>query len=266
MFIFPDINPILIDLWGLQIYWYGLMYVGGFLAFLFLGRRAVVKDGIPIAPEQVGYIMQAALLGVIIGGRIGYSLIYQLPHTLENPSYLFSIKQGGMSFHGGLIGVITSLVIYSYVTRTPLYIITDLAARFTPIGLGLGRIGNFINGELWGRVTSQELYWSMIFRHVDNLPRHPSMLYEAAGEGLLLYLLMWWHSTKCKHNPGIVSGLFLIYYSIIRFIVEFYREPDAHIGYISGLLTMGQILSIVMLGFGIALLIRVTLDVKPRDN
>lgn len=253
MIIYPQLNPVLFSIGGWQIYWYGFLYMCGFLSFLLLAQRAVIKEKLPFTKDKIASIMQYSIIGVIIGGRLGYCLFYAFSKTVENPLYIFSITQGGMSFHGGLIGVAVSLVIFAKTSKIPFFSISDLVVRYTPIGLGLGRIGNFINGELWGREGSVDVPWLMVFPHVDNVARHPSMLYEALGEGLVLYLLLYYHRSL-RPSTGVLSALFFVYYGVIRFFIEFTREPDRHIGYFFNFLTLGQILCIVTAILGLILL------------
>ncbi|MDI9347357.1 MAG: prolipoprotein diacylglyceryl transferase [Methylacidiphilales bacterium] len=251
MFLYPAINPIAFSIGKISIHWYGIMYVLGFVAFLYLAKKQVKNDKTELKTEDIDFILQYSIVGVILGGRLGYCIFYQFAETISNPLFVFKIHEGGMSFHGGLLGVILSLFIFSRLRNFPFYLITDLVARYTPIGLGLGRVGNFINGELYGRPTSSDVPWSFVFPHVDLLPRHPSMLYEAILEGAVLYALLYLSNTR--KYLGRVSILFLLYYSSMRFVIEFYREPDAHLGLFYFNVTLGQILCIGMFIAGLSL-------------
>lgn len=227
------------------------MYLFGFV-FAWLGARARSKRAdSPVAPTQVDDLVFYSALGVFIGGRVGYMLIYGLKALLANPLSLFLVWRGGMSFHGGLIGVLLAMVIFSRRIHQPFFSVTDFIAPWVPIGLGLGRIGNFINGELWGAQTRPGAPWAVI---VNGVPRHPSQLYEAFLEGVVLFLVLWLFSAKPRPRMAI-SGLFLLLYGVFRTAVEFIRQPDANIGYLAfGWVTMGQLLSAPMILFGALLL------------
>tara|TARA_R110002096_G_scaffold211786_3_gene399165 strand:- start:734 stop:1456 length:723 start_codon:yes stop_codon:yes gene_type:complete len=228
------------------------MYLCGFAAFWYLGTKRAQKPGSFIHPDQVSDFLFYAVLGVIVGGRIGSVLFYNLDHFLANPVYLFKIWEGGMSFHGGLVGVLTVIWLYQKKRNWGFFRLADFIAPLVPPGLGFGRIGNFINGELWGRPT--DVGWGMIFPQVDNLARHPSQLYQVMLEGLVMFLILWFYSAKPRAT-GSVSGWFLILYGTFRFIVEFAREPDEHLGFIAfNWLTMGQLLSLPMIAAGVLLL------------
>ena len=251
----PGFDPVAIkftDTFG--VHWYGLMYVIGFLAFLLMGKYRAKKPGSPITPDQVDDILFYGALGVVLGGRIGYIFFYNFAQFLENPVILFRIWEGGMSFHGGLIGVTVASMLLARKFGLPLLKVADFVAPLVPIGLGAGRIGNFINAELWGRPT--DVPWGMVFPKVDALSRHPSQLYQAALEGLALFLLVWLFSKKPR-PMGSVSGLFLMCYAVARIIVEFVRVPDEHMGdggFIAfGWMTQGQLLSVPMFLLGAAL-------------
>lgn len=253
MLTYPNIDPVAISLGPIKVHWYGLMYLVGFLAFLWLGKRRARQGRFPVKPDDVGDMLFYGVLGVILGGRIGYVLFYNLPQFLQDPLLLFKIWQGGMSFHGGLLGVISAMWLYQRKRGWGFWRTIDFVAPMVPIGLGAGRIGNFINGELWGRVT--DLPWGMVFPFAGPLPRHPSQLYQALLEGLVLFVILWGYSSKPR-PVGAVSGLFLLGYGIFRFGVEFVREPDAQMGYLAfGWLTMGQLLCLPMIIMGIALLL-----------
>ena len=252
MLTYPHIDPAAIRIGNFAVHWYGLMYLVGFLGGWWLGRVRARRPGSGWDPEEIGDLLFYVALGVILGGRIGYILFYNFGMFLQDPLVLFRIWQGGMSFHGGLLGVTLAVWLYARKTGRVFFQVTDFIAPFVPIGLGAGRIGNFINGELWGRPT--DLPWGMVFPFVDNQPRHPSMLYEAFLEGLLLFLILWFYSARPRPTMA-VSGMFLLWYGIFRFLVEFVREPDAHIGFIAlGWVTMGHLLSAPMILLGALLL------------
>ncbi len=254
MLTYPDIDPIAIDLGPLQIHWYGVMYLVGFVGFWWLGLVRARQPYSPVKPQQIGDMLFYGVLGVILGGRIGYILFYNLPAFLDNPLILFQIWEGGMSFHGGLIGVIIAAWIYSQRHGIGFLRLCDFVAPMVPVGLGAGRIGNFINGELWGAPTS--LPWGMAFPNAGPEPRHPSQLYEALLEGLVLFVILWVFSRKPR-PAGAVCGLFLVGYGVLRFLVEFVRLPDEHIGYLAfGWLTLGQVLSLPMVVLGVTLMAR----------
>lgn len=245
-----------IELFGTTIgaTWYGTMYALGFLiGYLFLVYWAK-KGKIRLSNENILDIVFVVFLGVIIGGRLGYVIFYNLPYYLENPHKIIAVWEGGMSFHGGLIGVVVAVSIYAGIKKFNAFDILDLLSIPVPIGIGLGRIGNFINQELYGRVA-EGIPWAMVFpTDPEGLPRHPSQLYEAFLEGLVLFLIMFF-TRNVKMPVGIRSSLFAIFYSLFRIISEFFREPDPQIGYILGFITMGQILSFVLLLVGIVLLV-----------
>lgn len=248
----PQIDPIAIQLGPLAIRWYGLMYLIGFAAAWWLGRRRARRDGSGWRAEQVDDLVFYAALGVILGGRVGYVLFYGFEQLLADPLYLLRIWQGGMSFHGGLLGVLVAAWLFGRKHGFGFFGTTDFVAPLVPLGLGAGRIGNFVNGELWGRVS--DVPWAMVFAHAGPLPRHPSQLYEALLEGLVLFLLLWFYSARPRPRMA-VSGLFLVGYGAARTAVEFAREPDAHLGFLAGgWLTMGMLLSVPMVIAGAVLM------------
>jgi phosphatidylglycerol---prolipoprotein diacylglyceryl transferase len=253
MLTFPAIDPVAISIGPLAVRWYGLMYLLGFAAAWWLGRVRARRPDSGWRTEQVGDLVFYGALGVILGARIGYVLFYDLAGVAEDPLLLLKVWQGGMSFHGGLVGVLLAMWWYGRSIGKSFFQVTDFIAPLVPIGLGAGRIGNFINGELYGRVT--DVPWGMVFPHAGPLPRHPSQLYEAFLEGLVLFLILWVFSARPRPTAA-VSGLFLAGYGTFRFAVEFVREPDAHLGFLAwGWLTMGQVLTLPMILAGTGLLV-----------
>jgi len=249
MLTYPEIDPVIFSIGFLKIRWYGLMYVIGFLFAWWLARRRCKSADSPITAEQVDDLIFYGMLGVILGGRIGYALVYGTEQLLSDPLYLFKITEGGMSFHGGLAGVMIAMWLYGRKLRLTMWRMTDFVAPIVPLGLGFGRIGNFINGELWGKPT--DVPWGFI---VNGQGLHPSQLYEALLEGFILFAILWWYSAKPRPYMA-VSGLFLLLYGAFRFIVEFYRVPDAHLNYLAlGWVTMGQILCVPMIAAGAIML------------
>jgi len=249
----PTIDPVAISLGPVKIHWYGLMYVIGFLALWYFASRRAKQPDSGWTAEQVSDFVFYGALGVILGGRLGYMLFYNLPHYLAHPLDVFKVWQGGMSFHGGLIGVLLAMLYFARKTGKTFFTVADFFAPWVPIGLGLGRLGNFINHELWGRTTDGP--WGMVFREAGPLPRHPSQLYQAALEGLALFVILWLFARKPRPTAS-VSGLFLICYGLFRILVEFVREPDPQLGYLAfGWLTMGQVLSVPMILFGVGLMV-----------
>jgi phosphatidylglycerol:prolipoprotein diacylglycerol transferase len=255
MLVYPNIDPIALELGPIKIYWYGLMYLISFVSCWALVRYRVREGRGPLTLEAVSDLMLfSAPLGAIIGGRVGYVLFYHFDYFLENPLYLFQIWEGGMSFHGGLIGVVVAFFWCAHRYKVSVWDIADLVAPAVPVGLGLGRIGNFINGELWGRAS--DLPWAMVFPSGGLIARHPTQLYEAFFEGFMMWLLLWLYSAK-KQPRMAVSGMFLLLYGMFRFSIEFLREPDQHLGLLfANTLTMGQLLSIPMFLLGLILMIR----------
>lgn len=253
MMSYPDIDPVALDLGVLKIHWYGISYVVGILAAWLLLRFRGQQNQWRYNAEQVSDLIFYAMLGIVIGGRLGSVLFYNFSYYLQHPIEIFYLQQGGMSFHGGLLGVIVAMALFARKTNSKLFKVLDFIAPVVPIGLGCGRIGNFINGELWG--APSELPWAMVFPAADELPRHPSQLYEAFLEGLVLFIILWLFSAKPRPTMAI-TGLFLLGYGIFRSAVEFVRTPDAHIGYIAyDWLTMGQVLSLPMIIIGIVLFV-----------
>lgn len=266
MLTYPDINPVALSVGPVRIHWYGLMYLIGFVGGWWLGRMRAARPQSGWTAAQVDDVLFYVVMGVVLGGRIGYVLFYAFPEFLVQPLMLVRIWDGGMSFHGGLLGVLTAAWLYGRKTQKGFFGVTDFLAPLVPVGLGAGRIGNFINGELWGKFT--DLPWGMQLpcRWYPSYcagqspgaeyspPVHPSQLYEAILEGAALFLILWLYSSRPRPTMA-VSGVFLLCYGIFRFGVELVRLPDAHIGYLAfGWLTMGQLLSLPMLIAGLSLL------------
>ena len=249
MLTYPEIDPIIFSIGFVKIRWYGLMYVIGFIFAWWLAKRRSQRSDSPITPDQVDDLLFYGMLGVIIGGRVGYAIVYGWDQLTSDPLYLIKITEGGMSFHGGLAGVMIAMWLYGRSLSLTIWRVTDFVAPIVPLGLGFGRIGNFINGELWGKPT--DVPWAFI---VNGTARHPSQLYEAILEGFLLFVILWFYSAKPRPYLA-VSGMFLVFYGIFRFAVEFVRLPDKDPGYLAyGWVTMGQVLSVPMILAGIILM------------
>lgn len=254
MLIHPQFDPVAIHLGPLGIHWYGLMYLLGFAIFIWLGRKRLRMLNQPGWDEKfLDDLLFYGVLGVVLGGRLGEVLFYNPGYYFSHPAKILAVWEGGMSFHGGFIGVLIAMFLFARHHRTPLLVLLDFVAPLVPPGLAAGRLGNFINAELWGRPT--DVPWAMVFPHVDNLPRHPSQLYEFALEGVMLFMLLWWYSSKPR-PMGAVSGLFLAGYGCFRFVAEYTRNPDDGIfGYMTFGISMGQWLSLPMILAGITLMI-----------
>ena len=256
MFVHPQFDPVAVSLGPLSIRWYGLMYLIGFAAAWLLGRYRAMRPGSGWTTLQVDDLVTYMVLGVVAGGRLGYMLFYDLPAFVANPLTLVQVWQGGMSFHGGFLGVLAVVWYLGRKTGKGFWGVADFTAPLAPFGIFAGRIGNFINGELWGKAT--DLPWGVVFPdpRAGGVPRHPSQLYEALLEGAALLAIVWLYSGK-KRKPGAVSGMFCLFYGIFRFTVEFVRLPDPQLGYLAfGWLTMGQLLSLPVIIFGLWLLVR----------
>ncbi len=249
--VFPSIDPVIFSVGPLSVRWYGMMYLVAFVAAYLLAQKRLSNTS--WTKEQVSDMLFWGFIGVIVGGRLGYVFFYQFGMFLDDPLYLFKIWTGGMSFHGGLIGVLVALYLQAKRMGTTFLALGDFVAPLVPIGLGAGRIGNFLNAELWGRTT--DVPWAVIFPNAGNGPRHPSQLYEFALEGVLLFVILWMYSAKPR-PVGAVGGVFLLGYGTFRFIVEFFREPDAHIGLYQLGLSQGQLLCLPMILLGLILLLR----------
>lgn len=255
---FPDLDPVAVQIGPIAIRWYALAYIAGLLLgwryALHLARTPRYWPGVPpITKTQLDDLLLWAAIGVVVGGRLGYVLLYKPGYYFAHPLEIPAIWSGGMSFHGGAIGVLVALVLFARARAIPVASLADVAAASAPIGLFFGRIANFINSELWGRPS--DVPWAVVFPNGGPLPRHPSQLYEAALEGLVLFLVL--HILISRFDalkkPGVVFGAFIAGYGVARTVAEFFREPDAHIGYIAGFLTMGMILSLPMVVVGLAI-------------
>lgn len=270
MLTYPDIDPIALALGPLKVHWYGLSYLAAFVAAWWLGRLRSGHPQSPIRKEQMEDLLFYCALGVVLGGRLGYVLFYNFSGFLQDPLLLLQIWQGGMSFHGGLIGVLIAMGLYARKLGTGFFQVADFVAPLVPLGLFSGRLGNFINGELWGGPTDSALGMQVpcavnlateglclqvgTLDGVYSLPVHASQLYQAGLEGLLLFFMLWLYARRERPSMA-VSGLFLLGYGLFRFAIEFVRLPDAHLGYLAfGWLTMGQLLSLPMILFGLLLL------------
>ena len=260
MLIHPQFDPVALSLGPVAIHWYGLTYLMAFLLFVLLARLRLRQE--PYASlaqkglwsnQDIDDLMTYGVLGVVLGGRIGYCLFYQPGYYAAHPLEIAYIWQGGMSFHGGMLGVIAAMALAAWRRKRPWLEITDFIAPCVPTGLAAGRVGNFINGELWGRAASADLPWAMVFpQSGSDVPRHPSQIYQFLLEGLLLFVVLWWLARKPRPT-GWISGMFLIGYGATRFTAEYFREPDAHLGLLSMGLSMGQWLCVPMLIAGTGL-------------
>lgn len=257
MLIHPQFNPVAISVGPLAIHWYGLMYLMAFLQFWWLGKHRILshpqlaRNGWTV--QHLDDLLFYGVLGVILGGRLGQVLFYEPGYYFSDPARILAIWQGGMSFHGGFLGVLLAMAFCAHKWQRAWLDITDFIAPLVPLGLAAGRVGNFINGELWGRVADPSLPWAMVFPRVDDLPRHPSQLYQAGLEGLLLFALLWIYSGKTRPR-GAVSGAFLIGYGCFRFLAEYFRTPDDGIFGLSEVISMGQWLSLPMIVIGVLML------------
>ncbi|MGL9733458.1 MAG: prolipoprotein diacylglyceryl transferase [Symbiopectobacterium sp.] len=271
---FPQFDPVIFSLGPVSLHWYGLMYLVGFVFAMWLAVRRANKPGSVWTKEEVENLLYIGFLGVFVGGRLGYALFYAFPSFISNPLYLFKVWDGGMSFHGGLVGVICVMLWFARRTKSHFFQVADFIAPLIPFGQGAGRLGNFINGELWGRVTTDTPWailfpgarsedvmlavinpqWQAIFNQYCMLPRHPSQLYQMALEGIALFILL--NLFIRKPRPmGSVSGLFLIGYGVFRIITEFFRQPDPQLGLFGNFISMGQILSLPMVFAGILMMV-----------
>ena len=244
-----DFDPVAFNIFSIEIRWYSLSYIFGIIfGWVYCKKKIINNDSIQkLFDDYIFYL----IIGIILGGRLGYVIIYNLSYYFSHPFEILMIWQGGMSFHGAVIGIIITTYIFSVKNKINTFYFLDLVALSAPIGIFLGRISNFINSELYGRET--EVFWSVKFLSIDNLSRHPSQIYEAIFEGLILFILLNFLILKENKKDGYISSLFLIFYSIFRFFIEFTREPDAHIGLVLFNLSMGQLISIIVFFVGIFL-------------
>ena len=245
-----NLNPVALEIFSLKIHWYSLAYIFGIMFGWIYCKKKLIDDKkiLDLFDGLINYL----IIGIIVGGRVGYILIYNLDYYLTNISEILMIWKGGMSFHGGLVGIVVSTFIFSKKNNVNAFIFLDLIAIVAPIGIFLGRISNFINSELYGKES--DIFWSVKFLAVDEIYRHPSQIYEAIFEGIVLFLILnYLYRKKVLINPGVISSIFLILYSVFRIIIEYFREPDIQLGYLIFNLTMGQIVSIIFLIFGIYL-------------
>ncbi len=259
MLIHPQIDPVALQLGPLAIHWYGLTYLAAFGLFLWLGKRRLAhtpfassQGQIPWVYSDVEDLLFLGVMGVVLGGRIGYCLFYKPAYYASHPLDIVALWQGGMSFHGGMLGVIAAMVWFAHSRQRSFWQVADFVAPCVPTGLAAGRVGNFINGELWGRLADPGLPWGMVFRGAGDAPRHPSQIYQFLLEGMLLFVLLWWYAST-EPKRGRVAAAFLVGYGSFRFIAEFFREPDAHLGLLSLGMSMGQWLCMPMLIGGAAL-------------
>jgi phosphatidylglycerol:prolipoprotein diacylglycerol transferase len=259
MLIHPNFNPVALQLGPLSVHWYGITYLVAFALFLFLGTRRLRHEPYASAQGEAAWtrrdvedILFLGVMGVVIGGRLGYCLFYKPGYYLTHPLEVFFVWQGGMSFHGGMLGVVGAMLWFARTRRKPWLQVADFVAPCVPTGLAAGRIGNFINGELWGRVADPALPWAMLFRGAGDVPRHPSQIYQFLLEGLLLFVLLWLYARRPRRT-GQVAAAFLFGYGVLRFVAEFFREPDDFLGLLSLGLSMGQWLCLPMIagGFGL---------------
>lgn len=249
---YPHIDPIIVRVGPFAIRWYGVMYLLGFAASYFLVRYQVRKKKLDIKMDSIDSLYSWLVIGLILGARLGYVVFYNPIFYLHHPLEVFAVWHGGMSFHGGLVGSVGAGILFCSRNRLDFWQLCDLIIVTAPIGLGLGRMGNFINGELYGRVT--DVPWAMVFPSAGPLPRHPSELYEFFLEGVVLFIILWILKNK-NLRRGTLTALFLILYGVFRFFVEFFRQPDPQLGFIAGPFTMGQILSVATIVGGAAILI-----------
>ena len=253
-----NFNPVAIQIFSIEIRWYSLAYIFGILIGWLYCKKILIKDKniSKLFDDLISYL----IIGIILGGRLGYVIFYNLEYFLSNPIEILMIWHGGMSFHGGLLGVLASTIIYAKKHNVNKFIFLDLIAGSAPIGIFLGRVANFVNSELYGRET--DILWSVIFTKIDNITRHPSQIYEALLEGVILFFILFFFIKKnYLLKPGLISSLFLIFYSLFRFLVEFFRVPDEQVGFIYLNLTIGQIISLIFLSFGFYLFF-----IKKNEN
>ena len=265
MLTFPNFDPVAATIGPLSIRWYALAYLAGFLIGWTKCLQLARQNPKGPAPEFYDNFLTWAVIGTVLGGRLGYILFYQADYYFAHPLEMFQIWRGGMSFHGGATGVVGAAWLYCRYHKIDFLSFTDLLAVVTPVGLGLGRLANFVNGELFGRVTN--VSWGMVFPRGGDQPRHPSQLYEAGLEGLVLFLIMLYlvRQPKFRARPGYLSGSFLVGYGLFRSFVEFFREPDQQLGFLYAGATMGQLLCVPMVMYGLYLILRSERRVAPRS-
>lgn len=255
---FPQIDPVAFQIGWIVIRWYSLAYIFGLVGAWMLARKMSRISDSTFTVLKIDDFLIWATAGIILGGRLGYVLFYNLNYFLEFPLQILALWQGGMSFHGGLLGVVVATLLFAHKKKISPFVMGDIIVCVAPIGLFLGRLANFANGELFGRV-SHAVPWVMVFPNGGEEPRHPSQLYEAFAEGALLFLILnalWWFVPKYRARPGFMTGLFFVLYGIFRFVLEFFREPDAHLGFILGPTSMGQLLCVPMVLFGVWLMMK----------
>jgi phosphatidylglycerol:prolipoprotein diacylglycerol transferase len=253
---FPDISPVMFSIGPFSLRWYAMAYLVGIISAWFLTKKNIDRYNLGISSEQLDDLVFCTTLGIILGGRIGYIVCYGDGYFWHHPSEIIAVWHGGMSFHGGIIGVILGLFYFAHKYKFPFLKITDIVALYVPIGIFLGRLANFVNGELWGRVTT--VPWAVKFPTGGFLPRHPSQLYEAFAEGIVMFVILntLWRHQYVREHTGIISACFLIIYASSRICMEFFREPDPQIGFLFNGVTLGQILSIPFLCLGLYILHR----------
>jgi phosphatidylglycerol:prolipoprotein diacylglycerol transferase len=252
MLTYPEIDPVIVHVGPLSVRWYGMMYLLGFVGGWFVIRSLARRRSLPLGVDELSDLLFYVVLGVVLGGRLGYVLFYNAAYYLHHPLEIVAVWTGGMSFHGGLLGVVVATVLYCRHKKIAILPVGDILVTAATIGLGLGRLGNFINGELWGRVT--DVPWGMVFPGAGAEPRHPSQLYEAFLEGPVLLAILWLLHRR-RAAAGVPFFAFFLLYGLFRFLVECFRQPDAHLGFLWGGATMGQLLSLPMIGIGLAGLI-----------
>lgn len=251
---FPNIDPVALRIGPVAVHWYGLAYLAGFVAAVFIARYYARRWNLGVSDDDLLTILLCAVVGVVAGGRLGYVLVYGTRHYLTHPGEIFAIWDGGMSFHGGLAGIMLAAVVAGRLLKMPTMTLWDLGSIGAPVGIGLGRLANFVNDELWGRPSNAP--WAVAFPSGGYIPRHPSQLYEAALEGLLLFGIMLWLARSKPPRPrGELIGWMVAWYGVLRTFAEFFRQPDVQIGFLPGGVTMGQVLSLPMIAVGIALVV-----------